>query len=160
MTHIEVSKKINTTKKVDLSALKYALTQRIRGAFHVETVGDGKENFTVVAGRKSDVLGTVVYRFQLNVLLKSSTKRACVVVNGNTEITQSTKALYAVIALGIFLFALFPYPETIMTPGAPLSAALLLLVGFFVYFDNTRKLSEPQTYLNRILESLDVEFGT
>jgi len=159
MTHIEVSQKIETTKKASLAELKYALTQRIRGAFHVETVGDGEDNFTIVAGRKSEFLGTFIYRFQLNILLKSSTKRACIVVNGNTELTQSTRILYIVLAVLILLFGLFPHPSTLVATGTSFNTIVLLLIGLFVFFDTTRKLAEPQTYLKRILESLDVEFG-
>ena len=53
MKHIEASKRISTSESVDPSAVKYSLVQRLRGAFHVETVGEGVESFSVAAAGKS-----------------------------------------------------------------------------------------------------------
>ena len=159
MTHIEASQKINTTKKVDLAELKYALTQRIRGAFHVETVGDGKDNFPIVAGRKSNFFGGMLYSFQLNVLLKSDAKHARIVVNGNAEITQSARLLYTAGIFLILILGLFPGSIDTSDSGGPLDTIVILIIGAFLIYDINQKLAEPQKYIEKILKSLDVEFG-
>ncbi len=159
MTHIEASQKIATNKKIDLAELKHALTQRIRGAFHVETVGDGKDSFTVVAGCKSNIMGSLTYSFQLNVLLKSDANHARVVINGHAEITQSAKFLYAIGLLAVLVLGLFPGSIDTSSSGGAMDAFIFLVIGGFLIFDINSKLSEPQICMERILESLDVEFG-
>ncbi len=159
MTHIEASQKIATTKKIDLAEVKYALTQRIRGAFHVETVGDGKDNFTIVAGRKSSLFGGMLYSFQLNVILKADTKHARVIVNGNAEITQSARILYVAGIFLVLILGLFPGSIETGANGGPLDTIVILMIGAFLIYDINQKLVEPQKYIEKILKSLDVEFG-
>jgi hypothetical protein len=147
MTYLETSRKIKTTKKLSAAALKVALTDRLRSAFHVESVSGGEEVFTVTAGHKCLILGAPPYHVSLNIRIKSGAKAARILVDGKVTTAEISKILYGL----ALIFALF-----ISMAGISLFFPAILAL---ILYDSRRKRAEPQTYLEKILESLETEFG-
>ena len=153
MRHIEVSKKIITSSTVDAATVKYSLVQRFRNIFHIETVGEGLESFSVTARGK-----VTSYFFQVNVVLKCDSSRVRIIIEGKNDVGVPTKLFYvgsllAVLALGLF-------PQVLVPPyGYAIDAAFFMIVGGFIIYDFNRKLDEPQGFIERVLDTLEVEFG-
>ena len=89
MKHIESSKLINLSGAIENAAIKNSLVDRMRNIFHIETVGEDAENFTLTAIGK-DIPCHCVF----NVLLKTDEKYARLIVDGGATITAPTKILY------------------------------------------------------------------
>jgi hypothetical protein len=154
MKHIEVSKKITTAQTVDASAVKYSLVQRMKNVFHVETIGEGVENFAVSATGKE-----TSYIFDLNVVIKCDSTRARIIVDGKNRVSLATRAFYifsllAILALGLKPGLLGPAPY-----NYAIDAMFFLVVGAIITHDYNSKLEEPQKMLGQILDTLEVEFG-
>ena len=156
MKHIEASKRIVTAELVDPSAVKYSLVQRLRGAFHVETVGEGVESFSVAAAGK-----TGTYGFALSVSLKSEKNRIRILIDGRNDIRMGTKVFYVLSLLMVLLLSLFSdsVEATSHASGVAMNAMFFLVIGGFIIYDHTKKMDEPEEILNQILDALDVEFG-
>lgn len=156
MRHIEASAKITPTQPVDTSTVKYSFVQRLRGAFHVETVGDGNENFSVTATSK-----TTSYTFTLGIVLKTDPERIRMMIEGSNDVSMATKIFYILsvfVVLGLSLVpgALDPKGGN----GALVMEAMFFLVaGGFIIYDYNKKMDEPQLFIERILRSIDAEFG-
>lgn len=155
MKHIESSQLIALAAPMEVSAIKYSLVERLRSAFHVETVGEGVENFSVsMTGKGSPC------RCQFNVILKTEAARARVMVNGAVTINPYTKIMYALGILALVVLGLFP--GTINTSGQGSGATdflVFLFLGAFVLFDMNKKMSEVEDLLDRVLRALNAEFG-
>lgn len=147
MTYLETSRKIKTAKKLSPAALKVALADRLRSAFHVECVSGGEEEFTVTAGHKCLILGSPPYHVSLNVRIKSGAKAARILVDGKVTTAEISKILYGL----ALLLALF-----ISMAGTVLFFPAMLAL---ILYDSRRKRAEPQFYLEKILESLETEYG-
>lgn len=155
MKHIESSRRITLAGTVDAAAIKYSLVERLRGAFHVEVVGEGTEHFTVAALGKD-----TPYRCALNVILKTDGKYARLMVEGETGINASTKILYSLGVLALLVLGLFP-GGTINTSGqgSAMDVLVFLFLGIFVIYDINRKMAEPELLLDRVLNAVETEFG-
>jgi len=155
MKHIESSKIIRFSSPVEASVIKYSLVERLREAFHVETVGDGVENFSMTMTGK----GTP-YRCALDVIIKADAARGRIIVSGATAINASTKIFYALGILALLVLGLFP--GTINTSGKGSGAVdflVFLFLGAFVIFDMNRKVAELEALLDRVLGAVETEFG-
>lgn len=155
MKHIESSRLIKLAGAVEPSSIKYSLVERLRGAFHVETVGEGVENFTVtVTGRN------IPCHCTLNVLLKTDGHRARIVIDGEAEINAMTKVFYALGILALLILGLFP-GSTIKTSGTGTATDVLvfLFLGVFILHDINKKVAEPEYLVDRILRAVEAEFG-
>lgn len=155
MKHIESSKLINLSGVTEASAIKYSLVERMRGIFHIETVGEGIENFTLTAIGK-DIPCHCVF----NVLLKTDGRYARIIVDGGAEISATTKIFYTLGVLALLVLGLFP--GTINTSGHGTAADLMvfLFLGVFILYDMNKKLAEPESLLDRVLRAVATEFGT
>ncbi len=155
MKHIESSKLISLAAAAESSAIKYSLVERMRGVFHIETVGEGVENFTLTAIGK-DIPCHCVF----NVLLKADNKYARLIVDGSAEISAASKILYTLGVLALLVLGLFP--GTIKTGGSDSAMDLMvfLFLGIFIFYDMNKKLAEPEILLDRILRAVATEFGT
>ena len=147
MTYLETSRKIKTAKKLNAATLKVALADRLRSAFHVESVSGGEEEFTVTAGHKCLILGSPPYNVSLNIRIKSNAKAARILVDGKVTTAEISKILYG-LALIVALF--------VSMAGISLFFPAILAL---ILYDSHRKRAEPQVYLEKILESLETEFG-
>lgn len=154
MKHIESSRLINLSGEVAPAAIKYSLVERMRGAFHVETVGEGEENFAITAAGK-DVPCTC----SLNVLMKVEGKRARIIVDGVTGINASTKILYTLGVLALLVLGLFPGTINTTGKGSAMDFMVFLFLGAFLVLDVNKKLAEPEALIDRILGSVATEFG-
>lgn len=152
MRHIEASAKIVTTTPIDAAAVKYSLVQRLKGAFHVETVGEGNENFSVVATGKA-----TSYVFHLGVVIKCESDRIRVLIDGGNDISMGTKIFYVLSLLAVLGISFFP--GALGNSGLSVEAMGFLVVGGFIIYDTNRKTDEPQLLLERILRSLEAEYG-
>lgn len=155
MKHIESSKLINLAGDADIVAIKHTLIERLRGAFHIETVGENAENFSLTAtGRNTPCTCS------FNVLLKADGKRARIVVDGEAEINSSTKMLYVLGFLALLVLGLFP-GTTINTSGrgSAIDFMVFLFLGVFILFDMGKKLAEPELLMDRILTAVATEYG-
>jgi hypothetical protein len=155
MRHIEASKKIVTGAPVDFSAVKYSFVQRMRSAFHVETVGEGAESFTLTASSKPST-----YAFALNVSIKCDQNRIRILTDGQNQIRMATKAFYVMSLLLVLILSLFS--ETIGSQhcgGITMNAMFFLVIGGFIIYDHGKKMDEPQAILENVLDSLEAEFG-
>jgi hypothetical protein len=157
MKHLESSKLINLATDTEAAVIKYSFVERLRGAFHVETVGDGVENFVVNAIGK-DVPCKCIF----NVLLKTENKRARLIVDGNVGISASTKILYTLGFLALLVLGLFPESTMLKTTykGSAMDFMVFLFLGAFLVFDMNKKVAEPEEIIDRILNAVATEFGT
>ncbi len=155
MRHIESSAKIVTTQLVDGSSVKYSLVQRLRAAFHIETVGEGTESFSISGTSKA-----TSYVFNLNVMIKSEPNRVRVIVDGGNEVSIATCVFYVLSLLAVLALSLFPGTSEDKGAGnVVLEAIFFLVVGGFIISDMNKKFEEPQQMLDRIMKSLEAEFG-
>ena len=155
MKHIESSRLITLASPVDVSVIKHVLVGRMRGAFSIETVGEGDENFKLTLSGKG-----VLYRCTMNVLLKVDTQRARVIVDGTVGVRTATKILYIFGFLALLVLGLFP--GILNTSGHGSSAMdilVFLFLGVFILYDVNKKMLEPEILLDRILRALEAEFG-
>lgn len=154
MQHIESSKLFTLGTAADAASIKYSLVQRMRGAFHVETVGEGDEIFMLAAaGRHTP------YNCSLNVLLKSDGQRGRIIIDGTVGVNAFTKVFYVLGFLILLVLGLFP--GTIKTGGAgsAMDVLVFLFLGIFVIYDVNKKLAEPQALIDRVLNAVATEFG-
>jgi hypothetical protein len=154
MKHIESSKLIPLTGTVDAAVIKNSLVARMRNIFHVETVGDGAENFIVTATGKH-----IPCQCVFNVLLKTDAKYARVVVDGGTKITTPTKIIYTLGVLALLVLGQFHGGLNTSTGASAMDFLVFLFLGIFVLYDVNRKLSEPEYILDRVLNAVATEFG-
>ena len=155
MKHIEASKKIVIANHVDAAQVKYSLVQRLRTAFHVETVGEGAESFTITAAGRA-----ATYAFTLGVSLKAEKDRVRVMICGQNELRFATKIFYVLSLLMVLVLGIFSDTTNATgSGGVAMNAMFFLLVGGFIIYDHSSKMGEPQEILDRVLDSLEAEFG-
>lgn len=154
MKHIESSKLINLSNAVETVAIKNSLIERMRNIFHVETVGENTEKFTLTAVGK-DIPCHCVF----NILLKTDPKHARVIVNGGARITAPTKILYTLGVLALLVLGQFHGIINTSSSGSAMDLLVFLFLGIFVLYDINRKLSEPEYILDRVLQAIATEFG-
>lgn len=158
MKHIESSVKIITSHPVEASAVKYSLVQRLRNAFHIETVGDGMESFSV-----SGTSNATSYVFNINVILKNEPNRTRILLDGSNKISMTTNIFYILSLLAVLALSLFPNGiddgSTKSAGGIMMEAIFFLVVAGFIIWDMNKKFEEPQQMLDRILKSMEAEFG-
>lgn len=154
MRHIESSIKVETQKPIEASAVKYSLMQRLRSAFHIETVGDGVEAFSLNATSKA-----TAYVFNLNMVIRCEENRIRIMADGSNEISLATRIFYVLSLLLVLLLSLLPSAFENSGSGFPMEAIFFLVVGSFIIYDMNKKIEEPQMLLDRILASVAAEFG-
>jgi hypothetical protein len=154
MKHIESSKLINLSGAVETAAIKDSLVERMRNIFHIETVGEGAENFTLTAIGK-DVPCHCVF----NVMLKTNEKYARLIVDGGTKITATAKIQYALGLLALLVLGLFPGTINTTGHGGATDLMVFLFLGIYILYDINKKLAEPELLLDRVLRSIATEFG-
>jgi hypothetical protein len=139
---------------VETSAIKYSLMERLRGAFHVVTVGDGTESFSVaLTGKKTS------YHCDLNIIIKTEHHKARIIIDGSAEINNSNKVFYALCILTLLVLGLFPGTINTRGQGTAVDAMVFMFLGFFVVYDMNKKLAEPEALLERVLNSVATEYG-
>lgn len=155
MRHIESSILIPVKGIVDAAAVKYSLIQRLRNAFHVETVGEGNEAFAVSATGK-----TTSYVFNLNVVIRTEEGRVRIMADGGNEVAMATRIFYLLGMLMVIGLNFFPSTQergdSVMLL---LQAMFFLVVGGFIIYDMNKKFDEPQMLLDRILKSVETEYA-
>jgi hypothetical protein len=154
MKHIESSKLINLSGGVEAAAIKNSLVERMRNIFHIETVGDGAERFTLTAIGK-DIPCHCIF----NVVLKTDPKYARLIVDGDAKITAPTKILYTLGVLTLLVLGRYHGIINTSSSGSALDLLVFLFLGIFVLYDINRKLTEPEQILDRVLRAIATEFG-
>jgi len=154
MKHIESSKLINLSGTVETAAIKNSLVERMRNIFHVETVGEGTEKFTLTAIGKNIPCHCV-----FNVVLKTDEKHARLIVDGGAAITAPTKILYTLGVLALLVLGQFHGIINTSGGGSAMDLMVFLFLGIFVVYDINRKLAEPEQLLDRVLRAVDTEFS-
>ena len=155
MKHIESSKLIALVDAVEVSSIRYSLVERMRGAFHVETVDGEDEDFTLTAMGK----GTSC-RCMLNVFLRTDDRYARIIIDGTVEVTPSAKIIYILGILALLVLGLFPGTINTTGQGGAMDFMVFLFLGMFVLHDANKKLEEPEQLLDRVLAAIETEFGT
>ena len=157
MRYIEASQLISTSAPLDAAAVKYALVERLRDAFHVETVGEGAENFSMTMAGKG-----IPYRCALHVTVSTAGgQKARIIMGGTATVTPATKISYALGILALLVLGLFP--GTINTSGQGSGATdflVFLFLGAFVLYDTNRKFTEMEDLLDRVLTSVETQFAS
>ena len=154
MKHIESSKLINLSGTVETAAIKNSLVERMRNIFHVETVGEGTEKFTLTAIGKNIPCHCV-----FNVVLKTDEKHARLIVDGGAEITAAAKILYTLGVLALLVLGLFPGTINTTGHGSATDLMVFLFLGIFILYDMNKKLAEPEQLLDRVIHAVATEFG-
>ncbi len=154
MKHIETSRLINLSGAAGAAEIKCSLVERLRGAFHIETVGEGAEKFTLTAMGRD-----IPCHCMLNVLLKTDGQRARLIIDGGAEINSSTKIFYILGILALLVLGLFPGIINTSRGASALDFLVFLFLGMFVLYDMNKKLAEPEKLLDRILQAVATEFG-
>ena len=154
MKNIESSRLINLSGSVETSAIINSLVERLRNIFHVETVGEGTEKFTLTAIGKD-----IPCHCTFNVQLKTDSKYARLIVNGGAKITAPTKILYTLGVLALLVLGQFHGIINTSSSGSAADMLVFLFLGMFVLYDVNRKLAEPEQLLDRVLGAIATEFG-
>jgi uncharacterized protein YhhL (DUF1145 family) len=155
MKHIESSKLINLSGAVETSAIKHSLVERMRNIFHIETIGEGLDNFSVSATGKD-----IPCHCMFNVMLKTDERYARLIVDGSAEITAAIKIIYTLGVLVLLVLGLFPGTINTTGHGSATDLMVFLFLGIFILYDMNKKLAEPEIMLDRILRAVATEFGT
>jgi hypothetical protein len=154
MKHIESSKLIDLSGAVESAAIKYSLVERLRNVFHIETVGEGIESFSLAATGKD-----VPCHCLFNVILKTDGRYARLIVDGSAEITATAKILYTLGVLALLVLGLFPGTINTTGHGGATDLMVFLFLGIYILYDMNKKLAEPEQLLDRILRAVATEFG-
>src|SRR5262249_205596 len=137
------------------SVIKHSLVERLRSVFHIETVGESTENFTLTGAGKD-----VPCHCVLNVLLKADSSHARLIIDGSAKVNALTKILYVMSVLVLLVLGQFHGSLNTTGGGSALDLMVFLFLGIFILHDMNKKLAEPQMLLDRILRSLTTEFGS
>jgi len=154
MKHIESSRLITLSGTVEAAAIKNSLIERLQNIFHIETVGDNAEKFTMTAIGK-DIPCQCVF----NVMLKADGKYARLIVDGGTKINTPTKIFYVLGVLALLVLGQFHGSLNTSSGASAQDLMVFLFLGIFIIYDINRKLAEPGQLLDRILGALATEFG-
>lgn len=154
MKHIEASKLVKLASDIEPAVIKHSFVERLRGAFHIETVGEGNEHFTMTGTGKN-----VPCTCSFNVVLRTDKTHARIIVDGETEISASTKMLYVLGFLALPVLGLLPGTNIKSGGGSAIDLMVFLFLGVFILYDVSRKLAEPEILIDRILQAVATEFG-
>lgn len=154
MKHIETSKLVVLPHSVETAVIKKSLVERMRGAFHVETVGEGVESFSLAMMAKE-----IPCRCVLDVLVKTDGARARIMISGKVALNSSAKVFYALGILALLVLGLFPGLISTSGSGGALDFLVFLFLGIFILYDTHKKQAEAEILLDRILSSVQTEFG-
>src|SRR5262245_44840918 len=102
----------------------------MRNIFHVETVGEDTEKFTLTAIGKNIPCHCV-----FNVKLKTDEKHARLIVDGGTKITAPTKILYTLGVLALLVLGQFHGIINTSGGGSAMDLMVFLFLGMFVIYD-------------------------
>lgn len=154
MKHIESSKLITLSHPVETAALKHSFVERLRGAFHVESVGEGSENFSLMLmGRE------IPCRCTLDVLIKTDEARARIIIGGQASLSAAAKIFYALGILALLVLGLFPGFISTSGSGGAADFMVFMFLGMFILYDTHKKQTEAEVMLDRIVDAIEVEFG-
>lgn len=154
MRYIEASRMITLANPAESYAVRQWLVERLRGPFHLETVGEGVENFRI------DMTGKFIScRCLLDVILKTDGQRARIAISGVATISASAKIAYSLGIMALLVLGLFPGTINTTGKGTAIDFLVFLFIGIFILYDIGKKLAEPEAILDRILGSVAAEFG-
>ncbi len=159
MKHLEVSKKISVTKKLDPKILKDSLVERIGEAMDVQFVSSEDDIFSVKASTGAP--GAIARHASVSVKFKilQDDKLVRILCAGYTKVSSSLVFIYASFIAAILAVGLLPGSIETGDKGGAMDALIFLLIGVYVVIDVSKKLSEPKEILEDILQSIDTEFG-
>ncbi|MCB9987884.1 MAG: hypothetical protein H6868_00965 [Rhodospirillales bacterium] len=160
MKHIEVSKKINLSQKIEADSLKEILIERLAHALDIEVVsGEGAQfKLTGTTGSPAGIARHA--RLDLDVSVKLDDAVARIIISGFARPARSLTLLYSTLFFFLLLVGLLPgFVETSAENSGPVDALVFLIFGIYIVMDVNKKLSEPKELLESALESLDTTFG-
>jgi hypothetical protein len=160
MKHIEVSRRFKLTREVSAEDLKGALIESLRGAFDIDKVEDSGDKLVVDAttGGRDSINRHA--RVKLDIRVMKQQEYARFVIKGTSGMARSLMIGYIGLVILVLLAGLLP--GSIETNGIDSNASdtlVLMLFGFFIFYDINKKVGEPIEYLDSILHSLETEFG-
>lgn len=160
MKYIEVSKKIRLTREAGLEEVKKALTDRLRRAFKIDSIKETENGF-LFQGTTGKIGGFMRHaRVDLDVRISKNQEYVRVMVHGQSMLASKLVFTYGFLFLVVLFAGLLPGSiETGADSSGALDALVFIVFGIFTYFDVSKKLNEPELYLEAILNSLDTEFG-
>ena len=155
---ISHSSHFKTQDDLALARIKQSILTKMRHSFHVETVGDAVDTFTITAGGRRKFAGAVVCGMKLHMTIAQDDGCARIQMNGVVDITNSAKLMYCLGVLMVLLIGLFPGSIDTSSNGGPLDALVFLVIGGFIVCDVTQKLRETETLLANALAQVKTEF--
>jgi hypothetical protein len=157
MRHIESSVRIKSALPLEAAVIKQSLLTRLRAAFHVETVGEGVNQFSVAATGKA-----TSYVFSLGVTLRTDDRGAGILIEGKNEVSLGMRVFYLLALLMVLGLTLLPLggEEAKKQGDLILEAMFFLVVGGFIIYDMNKKMDEPQGIIDRLLKSVSDEFSS
>ncbi len=158
MQIIANSKYFKANDDVSMPKLKQSVIEKLRHSFHVETVGEGVETFSVNVGGRRKFAGATLCHMTLNMSLAHEKETVRLQMNGRVEVTNSAKMMYALGVLMVLLIGLFPGSIDTSSDGGPLDALIFLIIGGFIMYDMNQKLAEMESLLADMLDQVETEF--
>ncbi|MCB1532782.1 MAG: hypothetical protein KDJ35_07925 [Alphaproteobacteria bacterium] len=158
MKYIEVSKKIKT--KATQKDVQDRFLQRLEKAFKVENVKKSKTGFSLVA--KSGGCKSLIRHAAMNIdaTVKKDKDTVRILISGHSKMACSLLVSYTTLFFLVLVVGLLPGSiETSGEDSGALDTLVLLIFGIFIFYDINKKISEPEAYLEAVLNSLDVEYG-
>ena len=158
MQIIANSKYFKAQKDVTLPQVKQSIIEKLRHSFHVETVGEGVDAFTLNLGGRRKFAGATLCHMSLNMSLAQDKNTVRLQMNGHVTVTNSAKLMYALGVLMVLIIGLFPGSIDTSGDGGPLDALIFLLIGGFIMYDMNQKLAEMEKLLSDMLTQVETEF--
>lgn len=159
MKHLEVSRRIPLTKVLGTNKVKESIIFRMENAMEVKKVSSQDDVFTVKASTGAP--GAVVRHADVSVDYKIIQDKEFLRIlgTGRTKVSVSLVLMYVLFVLVILAVGLLPGSIETGDKGSAMDALIFLLIGVYIAFDISKKLTEPKEILEDILQSIDTEFG-
>ncbi|MCD8563342.1 MAG: hypothetical protein LRY54_04775 [Alphaproteobacteria bacterium] len=160
MKYVDVSRRFKLTRDVSVEDLKTTLTEALRGAFDVDKVEDKGDRLLVEATTGGCDSINRHARVKLDIKVLKQQEYARFLIRGTSGMARSLVITYVGLFILVLLVGLLP--GSIETNGIDSNASdtlVLMLFGFFIFYDINKKVGEPTEYLESILQSLETEFG-
>lgn len=160
MKYIDVSRRFKLTREAGVDDIKSSLVESLRGGFDVDKIDDTGDKIHVEAttGGCDSINRHARVTLEIKVLKQQEYVR--LLVRGTSGMARSLVITYVALFVLVLLVGLLP--GSIETNGIDSNASdtlVLMLFGFFIFYDINKKVGEPAEYLESILQSLETEFG-
>ena len=111
MKYIEISKTIDTSKKLELAEAKKILLERLENVIDVESVTEKTETFKVTGSTSSPGSLSRYCHVKLNVTFMPEKGRLKVIISGHIDVTKTLLITYMLFVIAILLWGFCRAPS-------------------------------------------------